>query len=131
MLLVLQKRYVRGKRTVAVPVLVAANKQDVFTSLPAGLVKSRLEEEIGKVRLTKSKGLLDSGIGMQGGAGEDDGDEEEGNWLGEFGAKEFAFAQMEEYGIDVAVVGGRLKGEGDEAGQVKEWWDWIGRNLSR
>jgi signal recognition particle receptor subunit beta len=127
-LLLLQKRHTQGKTSKdpqSIPVLVAANKQDVFTSLPAGLVRSKLEEEIARVRQTKSKGLLDSGIGME----EDVSGDEESNWLGEYGSKEFRFAQMEEHGVDVTVVGGNIRGEGDEKGVVDEWWSWIGENL--
>lgn len=125
-LLLLQKRHTQVKTSKDAPalsVLVAANKQDVFTSLPAGLVKSKLEEEVGKIRQTKSKALLDSGIGM-----EDDSDEAS-NWLGEYGAKTFKFGQMEEHGVDVAVAGGSVKGDGDEKGNVKDWWAWIGENV--
>ena len=127
-LLLLQKRHTQGKTSKdpqGIPVLVAANKQDVFTSLPVGLVKSKLEEEIAKVRRTKSKGLLDSGIEME----DDVGGDEESNWLGEYGAKEFKFAQMEEHGVEIAVVGGNVRGEGDEKGVVDDWWRWIGENL--
>lgn len=126
-LLSLQKRHTQGKTSKgpqAIPVLVVANKQDVFTSLPAGLVKTKLEEEIAKVRLTRSRSLLDSGIGMENASGDD-----EQNWLGEFDAKEFRFPQMEEHGIDVVVLGGNAKGEGGNVGMVDVWWDWIGQNL--
>ncbi|KAK4544082.1 hypothetical protein LTR36_004580 [Oleoguttula mirabilis] len=133
-LLLLQKRHTQSKTSKdpqAIPVLVAANKQDVFTSLPAALVGLKLEEEIAKVRLTRSKGLLDSGVGMEGDEGADD---QERNWLGRFGAKEFAFAQMGEHGVEVTVIGGNAKGEGgeekeEESGRVEEWWAWIGENL--
>ena len=127
-LLLLQKRHTQGKTSKdpqAIPVLVAANKQDVFTSLPAGLVKSKLEEEIAKVRSTRSRGLLDSGIGME----SDTGTDEESNWLGEYGAKVFKFGQMEEHGVDVTVIGGNVRGEGDEKGSIQDWWSWIGDNL--
>ncbi|CAK4030809.1 related to SRP102-signal recognition particle receptor, beta chain [Lecanosticta acicola] len=131
-LLLLQKRHTQGKTSkgpASIPVLVAANKQDVFTSLPAGLVKSKLEEDIGRIRATRSRGLLDSGVAMDDGGGVRGGDEEQ-NWLGEYGSKEFRFGQMEEHGIDVRVVGGNVKGESDgEAGKVDEWWSWIGENL--
>ena len=127
-LLLLQKRHTQGKTSKgpqAIPVLVCANKQDVFTSLPAGLVKVKLEEELGKVRQTRSKGLLDSGIGMD----DDSAADEESNWLGEYGAKEFKFAQMQEHGVDVEVLGGNVKGEGGEPGKVDDWWTWVGENL--
>jgi signal recognition particle receptor subunit beta len=126
-LLLLQKRHTQAKSSKdpnAIPVLVAANKQDVFSSLPVALVKSKLEEEIAKVRETRSKGLLDSGIGMEEGGGD-----EEVNWLGEYGAREFRFKQMEEHGVDVKLVGGNVRGEGEEGGVVKDWWAWIGENM--
>lgn len=125
----LQKRHTQAKSSKdpqSIPVLVAANKQDVFTSLPTGLVKSKLEEEIARVRSTRSKGLLDSGIGMEDEVG---GGDEEGNWLGEYGSREFEFKQMEECGVDVVVAGGNVRGEGDANGVVGEWWGWIGENL--
>ena len=126
-LLLLQKRHTQGKtsKTQSIPVLVAANKQDVFTSLPAGIVKGKLEEEIAKVRHARSKGLMDSGIGME----DDAGGDEEQNWLGEYGAKDFRFGQMEEHGIEVRVSGGNVKGGGGEKGKVDGWWAWIGDNL--
>lgn len=127
-LLVLQRRHTQSKTSKgpqAIPVLVAANKQDVFTSLPVALVKSKLEHEIAKVRQTRSKGLLDSGIGME----DESGNDEESNWLGEYGATEFAFRQMEEHGVEVTLLGGNVRGEGDETGMVEQWWSWIGENV--
>ncbi|KAK1819141.1 hypothetical protein LTR12_006456 [Friedmanniomyces endolithicus] len=127
-LLLLQKRHTQGKTSkgpLAIPVLLVANKQDVFTSLPAGLVKSKLEEELGKVRQTRSKGLLDSGIGM-----DDDGEaDEESNWLGEYGAKGFKFAQMREHGVEIEVVGMSTNAEGEDEGRGRECWGWIGANV--
>lgn len=124
-LLVLQKRHTLSKTSKdapAVNVLVAANKQDVFSSLPPTLVKAKLEEEIGKVRITRSKGLLDSGIGMDEDLGTAAGADEEVNWLGEFGSKKFEFGQMEECGVEVVVNGGNVMGEGRDEGRVGEWW---------
>ena len=128
-LLTLQKKHTQGKTSKtadATPVLVAANKQDVFTSLPAGLVKTKLEDEITKVRLTRSKGLMDSGVGMEDDVG---GVDEEQNWLGEYGSKTFKFSQMEGHGIEVKVAGGNIKGDGDQGGKVEHWWAWVGDNL--
>ncbi|KAG9244649.1 putative signal recognition particle receptor subunit beta [Calycina marina] len=99
-LLLLQKRSeskTGAKALKEIPVLVAANKMDLFTALPAALVKSSLENEITKVRRSRSKGLLDSGIGM------DEGDDEKDDWLGEMGSKEFKFKQMEEFDVVVEV----------------------------
>ena len=128
-LLVLQKRHTQSKTSKGsqgIAVLVAANKQDVFTSLPTGLVRQKLEEEVARVRMTRSKGLLiDSGVGLTNDGEADD----ESNWLGQYGSKEFKFGHMEEYGVEVKVVGGNVKGEGEEKGRVDEWWAWIGDNL--
>ena len=126
-LLLLQRNHTQGKtsKTQAIPVLIAANKQDVFTSLPAGIVKSKLEEELTKIRTARSRGLMDSGIAME----DDAGGDEEGNWLGEYGSKEFRFQQIEEHGVEVQVIGGNVKGDGNENGKVNGWWDWVGENL--
>lgn len=127
-LLLLQKRHTQSKTSkgpTAIPVLVAANKQDVFTSLPTALVKTKLEDEVSKVRQSKSKGIIDSGIDVDDNPGGDD----EKDWLGEYGSGDFKFSQMEEHGIDVTVMGGNVKGEGDAAGHVDGWWVWVGENL--
>lgn len=126
-LLLLQKRHTTSKTTkepTSIPVLILANKQDVFTSLPPSIVQKKLEQEIVKVRLTRSKGLLDSGVGIDG----DDADEEQ-HWLGEFGSKEFAFKQMREHDIEVIVQGGSARGESGKAGTTQDWWNWIGQQL--
>jgi signal recognition particle receptor subunit beta len=119
-LLALQKRNGAGKSSRApatVPVLVAANKSDLFTALPAALVKDQLESELGRIRRSKSKGLMDSGVG----ADADDREEAE-EWLGEYGSEKFAFGQMREFDIEVEVVGGNTIGEGVG---VNWWWEWI------
>lgn len=128
-LLQLQKRMgatKTSKAPYAIPVLVAANKMDLFTALPAKLVKSNLEKELGRIRRTRSKGLLDSGVGTDefGAAG---GADEADDWLGEYGSAEFKFDQMREFDIDVAVEGGNVLGE-DGPG-IDKWWAWIGDKL--
>lgn len=128
-LLVLQKRANSTTMTTAgagggsgVPVLVAANKLDLFTALPAALVRVGLEGEITRVRESRAKGLLDSGIGMGDG---DAGEERE--WLGDGGEGKFEFAQMEDVGVSVTVAGGSVVGA--EGADVGKWWDWIGSQL--
>ncbi|UNI23969.1 hypothetical protein JDV02_009754 [Purpureocillium takamizusanense] len=112
----------RGKGG-AVPVLIAANKMDLFTALPATMVKAQLEAELTRIRATRSKGLLDSGVGIDdvGGAGEDDQD----CWLGEYGSEKFSFQQMGEFDIDVEVIGGSVTAEAD----VDKWWWWIAQRV--
>ena len=99
-----------------IPVLVAANKQDLFTALPAGAVRDRLQNEIERVKESRRKGI--STVGK-----EDNEDEEV---LGGGGEEKFSFKLMqEEYGIDVDVIGGAVKGE--EAGKgVGKWEEWLG-----
>ena len=126
LLLLLQKR--ANTKTLRaptdLPVLVAANKLDLFTALPAPLVKTALESEITKIRNSRNKGLLDSGIGMD---SIDSGAGEEREWLGEGGDGKFEFAQMEESNVKVSVVGGNVVGA--EGADVQAWWGWIGENL--
>lgn len=121
-LLALQKRAGGGQTSRAphaVPVLVAANKLDLFTALPAALVRGRLEAELGRIRKTRSKGLLGASVG----ADEADAPEEGDDWLGEYGSDKFSFAQMREFDIEVDVVGGNVAGEGGPG--VDKWWSWI------
>lgn len=112
-----------SKAPYAVPVLVAANKTDLFTALPAKLVKSNLEKELGRIRRTRSKGLLDSGVGSDEiAAGVDEADD----WLGEYGSDEFKFDQMREFDIYVDVEGGAVLGDKPD---VDRWWAWVGKKL--
>ncbi|KAK5198103.1 hypothetical protein LTR99_009519 [Exophiala xenobiotica] len=118
-LLALQRRVTGKTKAIAeVPVLVAANKQDLFTALPAGAVRERLQAEIERVRVSKSKGLTTVGQ-------ESDADAEE-DALGGGGEAQFTFKLMEdEYNIRVDVLGGAVKGE--EAGKgVRRWEEWMG-----
>lgn len=102
--------------------LVAANKQDLFTALPQGSVRERLEVEIERVRVSRRKGLVT--------VGEEEGAEIEGeDVLGGGGEETFSFGILgQEYGIEIDVWGGAVKGE--EAGKgVRKWEEWIGRRL--
>ncbi|KAL8971457.1 MAG: hypothetical protein Q9183_001047 [Haloplaca sp. 2 TL-2023] len=124
-LLQLQKQMTDSKTSKArkeMPVLIAANKLDLFTALPAPLVRSTLESEITKVRKSLSQGLLDSGIGVK-----DIDSAEEKDWLGEVGDGKFGFSQMEESNVHVTVSGGNVMGT--EGSDVQQWWDWIGSVL--
>ena len=121
-LLLLQKRLTSSRSSKApreLPVLIAANKLDLFTALPAPLVRTALEAEILEVRSSRNKGLLDSGIGMN---DLDIGEEKE--WLGDRGEGAFSFKQMEEAGVSVDVLGGNILG--GDGPDVEAWWAWIG-----
>ncbi|KAK1569427.1 signal recognition particle receptor beta subunit [Colletotrichum navitas] len=123
-LLALQKRATSGKSSkppAPVPVLVAANKTDLFTALPATLVKSSLEAEITRIRSSRSKGLLDSGVGI-----DEVGSEEHDDWLGAYGTEKFTFDQLREFDIDVDVIAGNVTGSG--SGPDK-WWSWIAQRV--
>jgi signal recognition particle receptor subunit beta len=122
-LLLLQKRksVVKGSQAGPISLLIAANKLDLFTALPAALVKTALESEIAKVRVSRSKGLLDSGIGMG------DADDDNDDWLGEMGSTDFKFAQMEEFDVNIEVIGGNVMGS--DGPSVDKWWKWISQQL--
>ncbi|KYK56429.1 Signal recognition particle receptor, beta subunit [Drechmeria coniospora] len=111
----------KGKEQAAMPVLVAANKMDLFTALPATMVKSQLETELGRIRVSRSKGLLDSGVGI-----DEIGSEEQDAWLGEYGSDKFSFEQMREFDMDVDVLGGSVTApEAD----VDKWWWWMAQRV--
>ncbi|KAI0165889.1 signal recognition particle receptor beta subunit [Xylariaceae sp. FL1272] len=121
-LLSLQKRAGAGRTSRAphaVHVLIAANKLDLFTALPASLVRTSLEAELGRIRQSRSKGLLDSGVGT-----DDIGSEEQDNWLGEYGSEKFSFSQMREFEIEVDVIGGSVLEQ-----NVDKWWEWIAQRI--
>jgi signal recognition particle receptor subunit beta len=127
-LLALQKRYTGAKTSkgpTEIPVLVAANKMDLFTALPASLVKHQLEKAITEVRIGRAKALRDAGAALSG--GEDEVDEEK-EWLGEGGEGAFEFSQLQEIGTTVDVVGANVV-SGKEVGSVSGWWEWVGQYL--
>jgi signal recognition particle receptor subunit beta len=121
-LLLLQKRAATAMTSREIPVLIAANKLDLFTALPTSMVRATLEQEITNIRASRAKGLLDSGIAMT-----DMGAGDEKDWLGEGGEGKFEFTQMEEVNVSVTVAGGNVASSGDT--DVRKWWDWIGSNL--
>lgn len=121
-LLFLQKRAgSKDAKKGPVPVLLAANKMDLFTAIPSTLVKSNLENELTRIRASRSKGLLDSGAN----ADELDAEEQDA-WLGEFGSEKFSFKQMQEFDIDVEVLPGNVTGDGPGA---DKWWWWIAQRI--
>ncbi|KAG9259126.1 putative SRP receptor beta subunit [Emericellopsis atlantica] len=124
-LLLLQKRAADKSKTKksVVPVMIAANKMDLFTALPATMVRTNLEVELTRIRATRSKGLLDSGVGM-----DDVGSEDQDAWLGEYGSEKFSFKQMQEFDIDVDVLPGSITGE--EGTGADKWWWWIAQKIA-
>ncbi|KAM5351080.1 hypothetical protein ACJ41O_003803 [Fusarium nematophilum] len=121
-LLFLQRRAtVNSNAKASIPILIAANKMDLFTALPSTLVKTNLEAELTRIRATRSKGLLDSGVGT-----DDIGSEEQDSWLGEFGSSKFTFSQLQEFDIDVDVLPGNVSGDGPGA---DKWWWWIAQRI--
>lgn len=127
LLLVLQKRYTGAKSSKGpkeIPVLVAANKMDLFTALPASAVKTKLEKAITAVRNNRAKALRDAGAAL---TGHDDVDDDK-EWLGEGGEGVFEFDQMREIGTSVDVIGGNVS-QGKSVGDVGGWWAWIGEHL--
>ncbi len=125
LLLLLQTRSTKAKSSRApqeLPILIAANKLDLFTALPAVLVKTSLESEITKIRTSRDKGLFDSGVDMN----EMDAGEEK-DWLGGSSDGKFEFSQLEEFNVPVTILGGNVVGPNRP--DVEKWWDWIGSNL--
>ncbi|TQV92460.1 signal recognition particle receptor beta subunit [Cordyceps javanica] len=126
-LLLLQKKATAAaasggnKGAPGVPVLVAANKMDLFTALPAAMVRSALEAEMTRIRASRSKGLLDSGVGA-----DDLGAEEQDGWLGEYGSEKFSFTQMQEFDVQVDVLPGSVMAEKPD---VDTWWWWIAQRI--
>ncbi|KAK3495265.1 signal recognition particle receptor beta subunit-domain-containing protein [Neurospora hispaniola] len=127
LLLALQHRYSRytkgSKHPPSIPVLIAANKLDLFTALPATLVKKELEAELGRIRVSRSKGLLDSGVKEEDdlmGNSKEEGDD----WLGEYGSERFEFRQMVEFDIEVEVMGGSVLGGEEDGPGCEGWWSY-------
>ncbi|KAM0561941.1 hypothetical protein ACHAPJ_002382 [Fusarium lateritium] len=120
-LLFLQKRATNTNAKAIIPILIAANKMDLFTALPSTLVKTNLEAELTRIRASRSKGLLDSGVGS-----DDIGSEEQDSWLGEYGSSKFTFSQLQEFDIDIEVLPGNVSGDGPGA---DKWWWWIAQRI--
>lgn len=104
--------------------LIACNKNDLFTALPAARVKAMLEKEITRIRESRAKGLRGSDLaGAAAGSAEDVVDEEN-EWLGEGGEGEFRMEMMEDVGVEVLVKGGSV-----EKGDCDLWRQWLGSSL--
>jgi len=124
---ILSKRISSVKAGANIPILVAANKQDLFTALPPGSVKQKLESEIDRIRQTRQKGLLDASAGPEHNENEDE-------VLGGDGGGAFTFQGLEDdIGVKVDVVGGfaKVENEKDDASAtgIRKWEEWIGSCL--
>lgn len=130
MLLALQKGYESAttSKSMELHLLVAANKMDLFTSLPTNAVKASLEREVSKLRETKARGLSTVGtIGKGEGLGGQEDDEEDRDILGGSAEGEFKFSSMIEFDVHVDVVGGNVVGE--EGPGIDGWWEWISQQM--
>lgn len=107
------------RRARPVPLLVAANKMDLFTALPAALARAQLEAELTRLRASRAKGLLNSGVGV-------DDVAEHDSWLGEAGSDKFSFDQMRDAGVDVDVIGGSVMADEPD---VDRWWWWMAQRV--
>ncbi|RKF60932.1 Signal recognition particle receptor subunit beta [Erysiphe neolycopersici] len=120
--LLLKKKAEKSNYLKMTPVLIAANKMDLFTALSREIIQKNLESEIFKLHIAKSNGLQDSGIieEIRPGDGRDE-------LLGEKGLKSFQFSQLEEsINVPVDILCGHVKGKDP---QIEEWWTWIARQL--
>ncbi|KAK7203188.1 signal recognition particle receptor beta subunit-domain-containing protein [Myxozyma melibiosi] len=100
-------------------VLVAANKSELFTAVPAKRLRTLLEAEVQKIRETRTKAI--GKVGLDGEKEEEeDGDSATvggDGWLGLRDGKPFRFEDLES---DVMVVGGSV-----ETGKVDDWVGWM------
>ena len=121
-LLHLQHRAATSSKLPNIPVLVAANKTDLFTALPADTVKEKLETEIERHRDSKRRGLLNASANA---AADDDEPDVLG---GDGGQGQFSFKAFEEdTNVIVDVIGGSVKTdvEASPAAGVQGWEEWI------
>ncbi|KAH8695918.1 putative SRP receptor beta subunit [Talaromyces proteolyticus] len=124
--LVLSKNKSLSKAGASISVLIAANKQDLFTALPAGSIKERLELEIDRIRKSRQKGLMDASAGSL------DNEDDEDLLGGDDGQGTFSFRLLEnEIGTKVDVIGGSILSEEgqDPKSGVRAWEEWIGSCL--
>ena len=117
-LLTLQNALAKSGSKSRLSLLIACNKNDLFTAMPATRIKAQLEKEITRIRDSRAKGLLDSGVvAVDAGGDEDD-------WLGDGGEEEFNMEMMDDAGIDVSIRSGSV-----EKADCNEWRKWVGSCL--
>lgn len=134
-LLALQKAHsgAKSSKSREIPFLIAANKADLFTALPAPLVRSALESEITKIRQTRARGLASvETVGKSEGLGSGDGgmrEQDEEEPLGGFTEGKFELKVMEEFNVHVEVIGGSAASTDGEGSDLEAWWDWVAAQL--
>ena len=104
-----------SKVPVSTSVLVAVNKEDLFTALPANDVKGLLEVEITRLRDASDRQLPESGSVR------------DSDWIGPE-TEDFKFSDMTHLNIDISVIGGSAlnRGELDACG----WQKWVSMHAS-
>ncbi|EPS38340.1 hypothetical protein H072_7962 [Dactylellina haptotyla CBS 200.50] len=121
LLLAVQKRYTVLSETTTtaepIPLLIACNKNDLFTALPSAKISSQLQSELGRMKETKRKGLLNAG------AGEND-DEDLEQVLGDDRSDQITWEGLREFGVDVSLQSGSIK-----SGSVGGWTSWVSECL--
>ncbi|RVD85692.1 uncharacterized protein DFL_004003 [Arthrobotrys flagrans] len=117
LLLAIQKRYAilseSATSTEPIPLLIACNKNDLFTALPSTKIGNLLQTELSRMKETKRKGLLNAG------AGEND-DEDLDRVLGDETSDKITWEGLKEFGVEVSVQSGSVK-----SGTVDGWTSWM------
>ncbi|KAK6348289.1 hypothetical protein TWF718_006095 [Orbilia javanica] len=117
LLLAIQKRYaVLSESTTStepIPLLIACNKNDLFTALPSTKISNLLQTELSRMKETKRKGLLNAG------AGEND-DEDMDHVLGDETSDQITWDGLKEFGVEISVQSGSVK-----SGAVDGWTSWM------
>ncbi|KAK6543843.1 hypothetical protein TWF694_000571 [Orbilia ellipsospora] len=120
-LLAIQKRYsVLSETTTStelIPLLIACNKNDLFTALPSSKISLLLQSELGRMKETKRKGLMNAGAG-------DDDDEDLDRVLGDENSDLITWENLKEFGADISVQSGSIKN-----GSVDGWKSWMSNCL--
>ncbi|EGD84413.1 hypothetical protein H112_08116 [Trichophyton rubrum D6] len=117
--LIILHRFSASTRARSTPVLVAANKQDLFAAIPAAMVKEKLEAEIEAARETRRKGVINPDA---------EGDDE----TDAFGNQSFTFQLLEEEsGVKVDFLGGSVTTDyrDDATSGLRSWEEWMGQCL--
>ncbi|KAF3220971.1 hypothetical protein TWF106_006567 [Orbilia oligospora] len=117
LLLAIQKRYAvlseSNTSTEPIPLLIACNKNDLFTALPSTKISNLLQTELSRMKETKRKGLLGAG------AGEND-DEDLDLVLGDEASDQITWEGLKEFGVEISIQSGSVK-----SGNIDGWKSWM------